>query len=55
MYRNLIDLISQNDIELTNSTIADKVNLARTLAEHKLTNYIENFRYRFKSSKNLDV
>ena len=48
--RNLIDLISQNDTELMNNTIASKVEQARLIAENKLTNYIENFRFKYKSS-----
>ena len=51
--RNLIDLISQNDMELMNSTITSKIEQAKGIAENKLTNYIENYRYKFKSSKRL--
>jgi len=48
--KNLIDLVGQTDIELINSTIANKVDQARVVAENKLTNFIENFRYKFKTS-----
>ena len=45
-----MDLISQNDIEIIKSTIMEKANEARIIAENKLTNFIENFRHKHKTS-----